>query len=120
MISFKEYQKKAHKTAIYPKIIIIRKDGTKKDISWVYPLIGYLNEVGELAGKFKKVIRDNNFVISKQMKKEIESELGDCEWYKAELEYKLKLVNDQILRNNLQKLKSRKKRKVLSGSGDHR
>jgi NTP pyrophosphatase (non-canonical NTP hydrolase) len=117
---FSDYQKKAHHTAIYPRIIVLRKDGTKKDITWIYPLLGYIGEIGELSNKFKKVIRDHNFVITKQMRSDLEDELGDVDWYKAELYGKLKLNDDKIKRKNLIKLRSRKMRKKLKGKGDNR
>lgn len=117
---FSTYQKKAHSTAIYPKIIVIRKDGTRKDISWVYPLIGWVGEMGEVCNKLKKVIRDSNFHITPEMKDAIEDELGDSDWYKAEFYNELELDDHRIKTKNLRKLKSRKKRKVIKGKGDKR
>ena len=44
------YQKKAKTTAIYPD-----------DFKLLYPLLGLNSEVGELACKLKKIIRDESF-----------------------------------------------------------
>ena len=115
-----EYQKKAHATAIYPKIIIIRKDGCKKDISWVYPIISWIGEIGELCNGMKKVIRDDNFEISKEKLEQIKKEVGDCMWYNAEFCTSLKLKMNDVGLENIKKLQSRKKRGKVRGSGDNR
>lgn len=44
---------------------------------------GLLGEVGEVAGKFAKVIRDNHSVMSEERKEQIKAELGDCAWFMA-------------------------------------
>jgi len=119
-MDFEQYSKKAHSTAIYPKIIVLRKDGTKKDISWVYPILGLVGEIGEIANKLKKVIRDNNFVLTNQMKEDLEEELGDAFWYFAETIFALKMNSHKIMKNNNKKLASRKKRGKIIGKGDKR
>ena len=48
-MTFKEYQDKAVETAIY---------GAGNAI--IYPALGLANEAGEVLGKIKKVLRDNN------------------------------------------------------------
>jgi NTP pyrophosphatase (non-canonical NTP hydrolase) len=47
-------------------------------------------------------------------------ELGDVLWYVAQLATELELELEQIARQNLEKLLSRQRRGVLSGSGDER
>jgi NTP pyrophosphatase (non-canonical NTP hydrolase) len=47
-------------------------------------------------------------------------ELGDVLWYVAQLASELELDLDEIAEENLQKLLSRQRRGVLSGSGDDR
>lgn len=131
IMDFDTYQKKAHSTAIYPKILVL-KDPAKDeryceivgielvDISWVYPLIGLAGEVGELANKMKKVIRDDNFMISKEKLIEIDSENGDIIWYDSEFCYRLKIPFGKSASNNLKKLFSRRRRKKVKGKGDKR
>jgi NTP pyrophosphatase (non-canonical NTP hydrolase) len=47
-------------------------------------------------------------------------ELGDVLWYVAQLATELDLDLDEIAQENLDKLRSRQRRGVLSGSGDER
>jgi NTP pyrophosphatase (non-canonical NTP hydrolase) len=47
-------------------------------------------------------------------------ELGDVLWYVAQLASELELELDDVASENLQKLFSRQRRGVLSGSGDNR
>ena len=47
-------------------------------------------------------------------------ELGDVLWYVAQLATELELDLDEIAEANLEKLLSRQRRGVLSGSGDDR
>lgn len=64
---FDEYQEVCKQFAIYPK-----------DREREYLSLGLLSEVGELAGKVKKEIRDGV-----DLTEAILDELGDCEWYTA-------------------------------------
>ncbi len=48
------------------------------------------------------------------------TELGDVLWYVAQLASELDLNLDEIAQANLDKLLSRQRRGVLSGSGDER
>lgn len=104
------YQKHAKKTAIYPA----------KGNNYSYPALGLVGEAGEVAEKIKKIIRDQNGVMTPENKAEIAKELGDVLWYIAilasEIGYDLKKVGEI----NLAKLKSRAKRDKLKGSGDNR
>lgn len=107
---FKDYQKKAAKTAKYTAIGKI----------FVYPALGLANESGEVLGKIKKAFRDNKGKISKEYKEAIKHELGDVLWYIAMLARDLGLDLEDIADNNLKKLDSRLKRGKLGGDGDHR
>jgi NTP pyrophosphatase (non-canonical NTP hydrolase) len=66
-MTFQEYQDEARKTAIYPN----------KDNNFIYPTLGLAGEAGEVAEKIKKVIRDNDGIISEEKKQEVTKELGD-------------------------------------------
>ena len=87
------------------------------------PRFDCLNEV---LGKIKKLLRDDDVsftgfnTISNEKKAEIADELGDVLWYLAALARDLNLSLNDIAAINLEKLKSRKKRGVLGGSGDKR
>lgn len=105
-----EYQDRALETAIYPS----RGD------NFVYPALGLVGEAGEVADKLKKVIRDNNGVLTDAVKDAVAAELGDTMWYVAVLASELGYGLDEIMAKNLAKLNSRKERGVLTGSGDNR
>lgn len=104
-----EYQILALGTAVYPEQYNI-----------IYPALGMNGEAEEVADKVKKVIRDNNSHFSKETKKEIAKEIGDVLWYCAVLAHDIGFTLDEVARMNIEKLKSRQERGVLSGSGDNR
>lgn len=103
-IFFDIYQDFTDSTAIYPP---------EKGLE--YTALGLASEAGEFAGKVKKAIRDNTYDADAMA-----AELGDVLWYlaraAAELDYHLSTIAEM----NVEKLKSRKERNVISGSGDTR
>ena len=110
-INFKDYQQRAHELAVYPEI----------GQEWVYPVIGLVSEVGEVADKFKKLYRDGSGDYNnKHFREMIAKELGDCLWYIQEIATVLGLHLEEIAGQNLKKLESRKQRGVLHGDGDDR
>jgi NTP pyrophosphatase (non-canonical NTP hydrolase) len=109
-MTFEEYQAEARKTAIYPN----------KDNNYIYPTLGLVGEAGEIAEKIKKVIRDNEGVISEEKRGEITKELGDVLWYIANLSKELGISLEEVASKNIEKLKSRQQRGELHGSGDNR
>lgn len=104
-----EYQQHALETAIYPAEQRI-----------VYPTLGLTGEAGEVADKVKKVIRDNALQFTDDRRLEIAKELGDVMWYCATLAHDLGYTLDCIAQMNVDKLRSRKERHILHGSGDNR
>jgi NTP pyrophosphatase (non-canonical NTP hydrolase) len=109
-MTFEEYQIEARKTAIYPN----------KDNNFIYPTLGLAGEAGEVAEKIKKVLRDNQGIVSEEKKIEITKELGDVLWYVANLSQELKISLEEVAQKNIEKLKSRQQRDELHGSGDNR
>lgn len=105
-----EYQCLALDTAIYPN----------RGSNFVYPALGLVGEAGEVADKLKKVIRDNDGVLTDPVREAVAKELSDVAWYLAVLAWELDYSLDEIFDINITKLKSRKERGVLSGSGDAR
>jgi NTP pyrophosphatase (non-canonical NTP hydrolase) len=97
-------------TAIYPNI----------GNNFIYPTLGLCGESGEVAEKVKKIIRDDNGIISEEKKELLKKELGDILWYISNLASELNLSLDNIAITNIEKLLNRQKRNVLSGSGDNR
>jgi NTP pyrophosphatase (non-canonical NTP hydrolase) len=110
-MNFKEYQKQALTT------VITTDDELKDTLHWVLGLNG---EAGEVAEKVKKIIRDKGGEISEEDKAELAKELGDVLWYIAVFAHQMGYSLDDVAAQNLLKLKSRKERGVIGGSGDNR
>jgi NTP pyrophosphatase (non-canonical NTP hydrolase) len=108
-VEISEYQRLARRTAEYPR-----------DAWLAYPALGLAGEAGEVAEHAKKAIRDDAGVLSGERRAAMARELGDVLWYVAQLASELSLDLDEIAEENLQKLLSRQRRGVLSGSGDNR
>ena len=108
-LKLREYQDKAVKTAIYG-------EGSKIN----YPILGLVGEAGELANKYKKVLRDDNGILHPDKRAALADELGDVLWYVAALARDLGVSLDDVAKKNLDKLYDRKARGVISGSGDNR
>lgn len=104
-----EYLQKTHDTAIYPEA------GTGSDLELYYLSLGLTSEAGEVAGKVKKLIRDNTLDVGN-----LAYELGDCFWYLVRLCDAIGYEPEDILTININKLMDRKLRNTLSGSGDER
>ena len=104
-----EYQRLSRRTAEYPRA------------AWLtYPALGLAGEAGEVAEHAKKTIRDDAGTVSEERRAAMAKELGDVLWYVAQLASELGLELDDIAAANLDKLLSRQRRGVLSGSGDER
>ncbi len=101
---FDAYQDFTDSTAIYPP---------EKGIE--YTALGLASEAGEFAGKVKKAIRDNQWDLDAMA-----AELGDVLWYVARAAAELDIHLSDIAKENIDKLKSRKERGKIGGSGDDR
>ena len=102
-MTFDEYQEFARSTAIYPE-----------DCKITYPTLGLCGEAGEVAEKVKKNIRDGKSLDG------VKFELGDVLWYVAVLADDLGVTLEEIAQANVDKLKWRKYRGKIGGSGDNR
>lgn len=100
-----EYQRKAHKTSLYPQ-----------NVGIVCAVLGLSSESGELAGKLKKMFRGDPGVTYA----DLAQEAGDCLWYVAETCTFLGLNLSEVADLNLQKLLDREARGTIKGSGDDR
>ena len=100
-------------TAIYPK-----------GMSGVtYLTLGLCGESGEVAEKMKKIIRDHrdsDMDALYNKREEIKKELGDVLWYISSLSSELGIDLNEVAEKNIEKLKSRKDRGKIGGSGDNR
>ncbi|MDL2363329.1 MAG: nucleoside triphosphate pyrophosphohydrolase family protein [Patescibacteria group bacterium] len=110
-MTFEEYEKLALTS------VLSTGDPFKDLLHWVLGLNG---EAGEVAEKMKKIIRDKNSIITEEDKAEMAKEIGDVLWYLAVFAHDLGIPLESIAQQNLDKLKSRKERGALGGSGDNR
>ncbi len=101
------YQKQAKKTAIYPE-----------QHGLAYTILGLTNEAGEVAGKYKKFLRDGTQFID--LREKLIDELGDVLWYAAMLSEEIGTTLGEVMERNLGKLEDRANRGTLGGSGDKR
>ena len=103
-MDFNEYQNKSRKTWITDKYDFIRM------------ILGICGESGEIAEKIKKYYRDGNPNIREDLTKE----LGDLLYYIARVADYFALNLENIAKENIEKLQSRKNRGKIKGRGDHR
>lgn len=109
-MNLEEYQRKAHETSVAPII----------GESFVYPALGLAGEAGEIANKVKKIFRDDGGIVTSEKREELKKEIGDVLWYTAEIATQLRLSLGEIGAQNIERLRSRKDRGVIQGSGDNR
>ena len=108
-ITLNGYQNQAAETALYPK-----------EHGLTYTILGLNGEAGELADKYKKVIRDHQGEMSEETQQAMAKELGDVLWYVAMCAKELGHDLESIAQMNLTKLFSRKDRGQIQGAGDDR
>jgi NTP pyrophosphatase (non-canonical NTP hydrolase) len=99
-----DYQAEAMKTKAYPD-----------DKRIIYPVGLLTEEAGEVAGKLNKYHRDGTWDRDAIIK-----EMGDVMWALAALASDLNVSLEEVADRNIKKLRDRKKRGVIQGSGDKR
>ena len=95
-------------------------DMADMDATLMAQVLGLVGESGEVAEKFKKLIRDKQGRISEEDKAEILKELGDILWYVNAVSHLLGSSLEEVATNNLSKVLARKEQGKLAGSGDNR
>jgi NTP pyrophosphatase (non-canonical NTP hydrolase) len=108
-VEIDKYQAAIRQFAIYPE----SNTGSFEEIN--YLILGLLSESGELAGKWKKLIRDGSLI-----KEDYWHELGDVLWYLTQLTSAEGMSLHKLAEMNYNKLSKRKQTDTLGGSGDHR
>lgn len=108
-MDFNQYQFRTGLTAKYPQGRAIE-----------YLVLGLASEAGEVAGKYKKIIRDNRGEMTDELKTALLDEVGDVLWYCAQLAQSLNVNLGAVAARNIQKLEGRQRRDTISGSGDNR
>ncbi len=106
-MQFDEYQKQAE-SFLLP---------TANDLNYLIP--GLVAEAGEVAGHYAKFKRDG-VLMSGRVDELILKELGDVMWFCALIADHYGVSLDYVAQQNIEKLASRRKRGVISGSGDNR
>lgn len=113
-MEFSEYQKQSVATAKYPNV----------GDNLPYLGLGLTEESGEVAGKLKKLQRDHSILsvnsLTEELRAELAKEIGDVLWYAAQLATELGIDFDDVAQMNLNKIRDRRERGALSGSGDNR
>jgi len=112
-LTFTKYQEFCRTTALYPEA------GTGGQLALAYCGLG-LGESGEIQGKLKKILRDDQGVVTEEKKKLLLDEMGDLVYYVSALATELSIPLERVFERNVQKLSDRKARGVIQGSGDNR
>lgn len=98
---FDEWMKATDKTAVYP-------DSFNKELSGaVYLALGMNGEAGEVADEIKKIIRNDNGIITPERRAKLCLELGDVGWYWLRMIKELGFTVDEIMEKNIEKLSKR-------------
>lgn len=109
-LSLNEYQLAACKTNTYPS----------GHLGFAAMIAGLAEEAGEVAGKFKKNIRDAGGEMTDEFIAKLLPELGDTLWYLSQVAERAGLSLAEVGNANLEKLADRKNRGVIGGDGDNR
>src|SRR5712664_2794345 len=97
-MTLNQYQKDAYGTAVYPG------QGTKAGVEYV--LFGALGELGELANKYKKILRGEKYLYFHR--EELMDEAMDGVWYIVAMLKELGYTFQEGAEFNLSKLAARK------------
>ena len=102
-----DYQNAARRTAVYAEHHRV-----------IYPALGLASEAGEVAGKIKKVLRDQGGDFAQAPTDALKDELGDVLWYVAVLAADLGLSPGPDRRQPTSPSWHRAKARPLGGAGD--
>jgi len=127
-MKFDEYMDFTQETAIYPQAAkeVVRNAQVTTGVvleQWLglAYVTGKLNgEAGEIAEEVFKTMRDDKCNLSPERITRIRSELGDLLYYMASIASILGISLDAVAEENMTKLRSRKDRGVIQGSGSDR
>jgi len=115
VITLKEYQHRAQQTCVVPA------DRPLGDVAGTaYPMLGLVEEIGEIAGKLKRVVREGGGIITPEVRADLTREIGDALWYLGRLSGILGISLQVAAEENLKKVEDRFARGVVKGEGDNR
>lgn len=113
-MDFDEYQKRAAGCDFYERTSDVQAAG------FLEKILGLTGEAGEVADKFKKIIRDKDGRLLDDDRLAIIKELGDVLWYVASIARYLDVPLSEVAERNVEKLEDRQRRNTLHGEGDER
>jgi len=111
-MNFNEYQELAAGSAFFTK--------GDKQFNLVYCTLGLNGETGEFTEHIKKMIRDDNNILTEERRAQMIKELGDILWYLSYISKELDIELEEIAKINIHKIYDRKKKGTERGSGDNR
>ena len=106
-MTLNDYQIQAEATAVYPEVIALP-----------YLILGLAGEAGELANKYKKVLRGDKAIGD--VREALIDEAGDCIWYIAMIASELHISLEEVAARNVRKLAARLENNTIKGDGDVR
>ncbi|XKT74579.1 MAG: nucleoside triphosphate pyrophosphohydrolase family protein [Patescibacteria group bacterium UBA2163] len=111
-MDFNDYQTKASST----------NTQTEKGAQFMlmYLSMGLAGESGEVVEKLKKVVRNDDGVVTDEKREDLKKELGDVLWYLSQFADALGISFDDVAEANIAKLADRAKRDVIKSEGDNR
>jgi NTP pyrophosphatase (non-canonical NTP hydrolase) len=101
------YQEATKEFALYPE-----------DRALAYLTLGLSSEAGEVAGKLKKWIRGD--YDWNKLHADMKAEMGDVFWYLSQLCNHFGWDMQDVMEDNIRKLRERKRLNTIKGSGDDR
>lgn len=104
-MDFNLYQELVVDLAVYPD----------RDNNLIYVVLGGLGEFGEIANQVKKILRDDDGVLTTERRDKIIDELGDAQWYIAATAHVLGISLEELAQRNIAKLHYRRGRDELHG-----
>lgn len=121
-MDFNEYQDGTHATAVYPEGVqrVCNLGIERTMLEMAYCVAGLTSEAGEVAGKFKKIVRGDKDIASTAALNEIAHELGGVLYYVAQLADLCDWTLEEVAKYNNTQLTDRMERGVIRGDGDYR
>ena len=111
-MDFNEYQKLAARTATF--------ENKEAWYPLMYVALGVAGESGELIEKLKKVMRNDDGVISEEKREGMKQEIGDILWYLSQFARLIDVSFQDVAQANIDKTWDRAQRGVLKSEGDNR
>jgi NTP pyrophosphatase (non-canonical NTP hydrolase) len=118
-LTFSEYQAFTETVSLYPRYT--ENPSKFEKLLCLFPrLCGLFGEGGEFAEIIKKAIRDKDWEIDKIDEKHLKKELGDIQWYVADICNTMGWDLGEIAQMNVDKLQRRWDQNQIQGSGSDR